>query len=136
MNKNTLYYVAAALWGIPGAIITTKGLKAYMSMPSRELWWLALITIFVLVCFFFMFRKAVDKYSGLIEAQPQKTAPWHAFPPSGWILIIFMLCLGISLKFIPGLPPEFTASFYSGLGPMLLFAAGRFIYNSAKQSVE
>ena len=136
MNKNSLYYVAAALWGIPGAIITTKGLKTYMSMSSHELWWLVLITIFVLVCFFFMFRKAVDKYSALIAARPQKTAPWHAFPPSGWILIIFMLCLGISLKFIPGLPPEFTASFYCGLGPMLLFAAGRFVYNSAKQSVQ
>lgn len=135
MNRNALYYIAAALWGIPGAIITAKGIKAYLSMPVHELWWLALITAFVLVSFFFMFKKAVDKYSALIAARPQKTAPWHTFPPSGWILIIFMLCLGISLKFIPGLPLEFTASFYCGLGPMLLFAAGRFIYNSVNQSV-
>lgn len=132
MNKNALYYVAAALWGIPGAIITIKGLKAYMSMPSHELWWLIAITGIVLICFFFMFRGAVDKYSGLIAAQPRKTSIFHTFPLRGWILIIFMLCLGISLKFIPGLPPEFTASFYSGLGPMLLFAAGRFIYNHLK----
>lgn len=57
---------------------------------------------------------------------------WHTFPLRGWALIIFMLCLGISLKFIPGLPMEFTASFYSGLGPMLLFAAFRFMFNHLK----
>lgn len=101
MNKNALYYVAAALWGIPGAIITIKGLKAYMSMPSHELWWLIAITGIVLICFFFMFRGAVDKYSGLIAAQPRKTSIFHTFPLRGWILIIFMLCLGISLKFHP-----------------------------------
>ena len=32
---------------------------------------------------------------------------------------------------IPGIPAEFTASFYSGLGPMLLVAALRFIRNRA-----
>ncbi len=101
--------VAAALWGVPGVIISAKGVKAYMLMPAHSLWWLMLIT-----------------------AQPQKTSLWHTFPLRGWALIIFMLCLGISLKFIPGLPMEFTASFYSGLGPMLLFAAFRFMFNHLK----
>lgn len=41
-----------------------------------------------------------------------------------------MACLGVSLKFIPGLPAEFIASFYSGLGPMLILAACRFIFKS------
>ncbi len=132
MNKNALYYVAAVLWGVPGVIISVKGVKAYMLMPAHSLWWLILITVFVLACFFFMFRGAVDKYSALIAAQPQKTSLWHTFPLRGWVLIIFMLCLGISLKFIPGLPMEFTASFYSGLGPMLLFAAFRFMFNHLK----
>lgn len=120
------------MWGIPGVIISVKGVKAYMLMPAQSLWWLMLITVFVLECFFFMFRGAVDKYSALIAAQPQKTSFWHTFPLRGWVLIIFMLCLGISLKFIPGMPAEFTASFYSGLGPMLLFAAFRFMFNHLK----
>lgn len=132
MNRTALYYIAAALWGTPGVIITIKGVKAYLTMPGRKLWWLMLITAAVLAGFFFMFRRAADKYSAHIAAQARKTAPWRAFPLSGWILIIFMLCLGISLKFIPGIPAEFIASFYSGLGPMLLFAACRFISNSRK----
>lgn len=127
MKRSALYFVAAALWGIPGVIITVKGVNAYLSMPLQELWWLISGTAVVLVCFFFMFRKAVGKYSALIAAQPEKTSIWHTFPLWGWILILFMLCLGMALKFIPGIPLEFTASFYSGLGPMLLFASARFL---------
>ena len=130
MKRLYLYYIAAALWGIPGGIITLKGLRAYFTMPQDKLWWLILITALVLAGFFFMFSRIVDRYSARIAALPEKTTFWHTFPLRGWILIVFMTCLGVALKFIPGVPAEFTASFYSGLGPMLIFAACRFIKRS------
>lgn len=130
MIRIYLYYIAAALWGIPGVIITVKGLKAYLNMPQDKLWWLILITALVLAGFFFMFSRIVDRYSARIAALPEKTSFWQTFPLRGWILIVFMSCLGIALKFIPGVPAEFTASFYSGLGPMLILAACRFIKRS------
>lgn len=130
MKRIYLYFIAAALWGIPGVIITLKGLRAYLTMPQDKLWWLILITALVLAGFFFMFSKIVDRYSARIAALPEKTSFWQTFPLRGWILIVFMSCLGVALKFIPGVPAEFTASFYSGLGPMLIFAACRFIKRS------
>lgn len=132
MSRKNLYYIAAAFWGIPGVIITVKGIRAYLAMPAHKLWWLMLITAFVLVSFFIMFRKIVDKYSARIAAQPKTTTFWQAFPLRGWILIVCMSCLGIALRFIPGIPAEFTASFYSGLGPMLMVAAGLFIANKKR----
>ena len=60
MNRKYLYYIAAALWGIPGIIITVKGIRAYLTMPSHKLWWLLLITTFVIAGFFVMFRRIVD----------------------------------------------------------------------------
>ncbi len=36
---------------------------------------------------------------------------------------------GFLLKIIPYVPLEFTASFYSGLGPMLLLSSFRFLFN-------
>jgi hypothetical protein len=39
---------------------------------------------------------------------------------------------GILFKHIPGIPSTFTASFYTGLGPMLLFSAGGFLINSRR----
>lgn len=74
-----------------------------------------------------MFGLIVKRYSSRIAALPERTTLWQTFPLRGWILIFFMSCLGIALKFIPGIPAEFTASFYSGLGPMLIYAACRFI---------
>ena len=128
MSRKYLYYIAAAFWGIPGLVITVKGIRAYLTMPAQKLWWLMLISAFVLLSFFMMFRKIVDKYSARIAALPATTNFWNTFPLRGWILIVCMSYLGMALKFIPFIPAEFTASFYSGLGPMLIFAACRFIY--------
>ena len=127
MNKRYLYFIAALIWGAPGVMIAIKGINAYLSMPTDELWWLILITIGVLTGFIWMFRRIVDRYCGLIAAQPEKTSIWHTFPLKGWILVIGMSCLGMALKFMPFIPAEFTASFYSGLGPALVLAAIRFI---------
>ena len=127
MNKKNLYCIAALIWGIPGIIITVKGIRAYLSMAPQNLWWLLLITAAILASFYMMFSRIVDRYSARIAAQPQKTTVWQTFPLRGWILIVCMSCLGIVMKHIPAVPAAFTASFYSGLGPMLLFAALRFL---------
>lgn len=130
MNRKHLYVVAAVIWGIPGIMITLKGIKAYAIQPSENLWWLLLITAFVLASFFLMFRRIVDRYSERIASLPERVKIWQTFPLLGWILLIFMMSLGIALKHIPGIPSAFTASFYTGLGPMLLLSAGRFLFNS------
>ena len=129
MKKSNLYLIAALIWGIPGIIISIKGIRAYMSMDTDNLWWLLLITAAVIAGFYLMFSRIVDRYSARIASLPLKTNIWQTFPLRGWILVICMTCLGIVLKFIPGIPASFTASFYSGLGPMLVVAALRFIYN-------
>lgn len=127
MKKSILYVFAAAIWGIPGVIISIKGIKAYMTQPSDDLWWLVLITAAVILGFFFMFRKIVDRYCRRIASLDKQVSIWQTFPVRGWALIVFMMCLGIVLKHIPQIPSAFTASFYSGIGPMLVVAAIRFI---------
>lgn len=130
VKRNYLYFIAAAIWGVPGIILTIKGVSAYMVSPVQKLWWLMLITVSVLGSFYFMFRSIVDRYSRRISTLPEMVSPLQTFPLRGWILIICMTSLGLVLKQIPHIPTEFTASFYSGLGPMLIWAAGRFVINS------
>ncbi len=98
-------------------------------MPTEKLWWLLLITAFVLMCLPHV-PQSREQVSARIAGLPRKTTPWQTFRPGGWILIAGMACLGVSLKFIPGLPAEFIASFYSGLRPMLILAACRLIFKS------
>ena len=106
--------IAASIWGIPGIIVSAKGIRAYLSMAQEDHWWWLLF---------------VDKYSTRIALLPQRTSILQTFPLRGWILVVCMSCLGIAMKFIPVIPEAFTASFYSGLGPMLILAALRFIRN-------
>ncbi|MBR1717296.1 MAG: hypothetical protein IJ718_06720 [Paludibacteraceae bacterium] len=127
MNRRYLYLIAGLIWGIPGIMLTVKGAKAYTAMPRQQLWWLALITAGVLAGFIAMFLRIVKRYCALIAAQPQKTSVLHTFPLRGWILVIGMSCLGMALKFVPIIPAQFTAGFYSGLGPALVVAAILFI---------
>ena len=121
------YVLAAAIWGIPGINIAVKGVRTYMLMKSDDLWWLLLITFVVSVFFFIIFRRVVRKYSERIASLPNTVMIWQIFPPNGWVMLVFMMGLGITLKYIPALPMSFTASFYSGLGPMLILAALRFL---------
>ena len=121
------YIVAALIWGIPGINIAIKGLRTYMLMKPEDLWWLILITVAVSVFFFIIFRRVVRKYSERIVSLPDSVMIWRVFPPKGWILLAFMMGLGITLKYIPSVPMAFTASFYSGLGPMLIVTATRFL---------
>ena len=127
MEKRFLYLTACIIWGIPVLIISIKGIRAYTTMPNHELWWLIIITAGVIAGFIAMFRRIVERYCALIAAEPDKTTILHTFPLRGWILIVCMSCLGIALKFMPFIPAEFTASFYSGLGPALVIAAVLFI---------
>lgn len=126
-DRKYSYIIAAAVWGIPGINIAVKGVRAYMMIKPLTLWWLILITVAVAVFFFNIFRKVVRKYSDRIAALPDRVWIWQVFPPRGWILLMFMMGLGITLKYAPGVPMVFTASFYSGLGPMLVVAALRFL---------
>ena len=127
INKRILYLTAGIIWGVPGVIITAKGISAYTVIPANELWWLLLITLCVLSGFLWMFHRIVNRYCDLIAALPEETSIGHTFPLRGWILIVCMSCIGIALKFVSFIPAEFTASFYSGLGPALIVAGFRFV---------
>ena len=126
VKRKYLFLLASLIWGIPGVIITIKGISAYGDVPTTDLWWLLAITFAVLCAFYFIFRKIVCTYSNRIDALPAKTSLWQTFPIRGWLLILFMMCLGIVLKYTPFIPGQFIASFYSGLGPMLIWSAIKF----------
>lgn len=127
--KRHLLLANTIVWGAPGVKILVTGIQSYMALwPSKSIIWLAIGTVAVLAGFVWMFDRIVKRYSDRIMDFPEKKKSILAFlPVRGWILILFMMCLGISLKFIPGIPTEFFASFYCGLGPALIAAAAQFL---------
>lgn len=127
VEKKYLYLIAALIWGLPGILITIKGVKAYSIVPSSQIGGWLILTGLVIGMFHLISRRMVKRYSERIAGLPERNALWQAFPTRGWRIILFMMGLGIVLKLIPHVPIQFTVFFYSGLGPMLIVSAFRFL---------
>lgn len=129
VDKHHLLLANAVVWGFPGVKILVTGIQSYLALwPSRAIFFLAIGTVLVLAGFVWMFDRIVKKYADRILSFPEAKKSLLAFLPArGWVLVLFMMGLGISLKFIPGVPTEFFASFYCGLGPALITAAAQFL---------
>lgn len=86
------------------------------------------LSVLVFAGFYRMFTGIVRKYSERILALPGPKEPvYKTFSLKGYLIIAFMITLGITLKHIPGIPESFFAWFYTGLGPGLLSAGIRFL---------
>lgn len=130
VNREHLLLMQVLCWLGPGIKILITGIRAMLDVnavhPERT-WWLCLIAVAVAVSFSLMFNNFVKRYTARILSFPERKKSLFAFfDLHGYILIIFMMCLGISLKFIPGMPAEFFAGFYPGLGFALSLAGVRY----------
>lgn len=122
-----LLLVNGILWTAIGTKIALIGIKAYQSLETIP-WWYFLLSTAVFAGFWFMFTGVVRKYAARIMAMPEpKTSIFKTFSLKGYLIIAFMITLGITLKRIPQVPDSFIAWFYCGLGPGLLSAGIRFI---------
>ena len=134
-TKNLLL-VNGLLWTAIGTRILLIGIDYYGRL-ERVPWWYFLMSALVFAGFWFMFTGVVRKYAERIMAMTEpKTSIFRTFSLKGYIIIAFMITLGITLKRIPQVPDSFIAWFYCGLGPGLLSAGLRFIirwWNAIKE---
>ena len=86
------------------------------------------LSVLVFAGFYIMFTGIVRKYFERIHALPGPKEPiYKTFSLKEYLIIAFMITLGITLKYILGIPESFFAWFYMGLGPGLLSAGIRFL---------
>ena len=124
-----LLAVNGLLWTAIGTKIAVTGVSSYLRLSaSPAMWWMIPLSLLVFVGFYWMFTGVVRKYAARILAMPEpKTSVFRTFSLKGYLIIAFMISLGIALKHIPGIPASFFAWFYCGLGAGLLSAGIRFL---------
>ena len=124
-----LLAVNGLLWTAIGTKILITGLSHYLQVDRlQDLWWMIPLSILVFAGFYMMFTGVVRKYSArILSMTEEKAGIWRTFSLKGYLIIGFMISLGIGLKHIPGIPSNFFAWFYCGLGPGLLSAGIRFL---------
>ena len=128
VRKEHLLAINGLLWTAIGTTISITGLSQYLTTPAERLWWMIPLSVLVFAGFYRMFTGIVRKYSERIHALPgEKESVFKTFGLKGYLIIAFLISLGIALKHIPGIPEPFFAWFYLGLGPGLLSAGIRFL---------
>ena len=138
VRKIHLLAINGLMWTAIGTKISITGISHYLTTPVVKLWWMIPLSVLVFAGFYMMFTGIVRKYSERIHALPgQKEPIYKTFSLKGYLIIAFMITLGITLKYIPGIPESFFAWFYMGLGPGLLSAGIRFLIRwwKAKEDV-
>jgi len=124
-----LLAVNGLLWTAIGMKILITGLSHYLRVGTpKALIRMIPLSFLVFAGFYMMFTGVVRKYSDRIMSMTEEKAGiWRTFSLKGYLIIGFMISLGIGLKHIPGIPSNFFAWFYCGLGPGLLSAGIRFL---------
>lgn len=123
-----LLLVNGLLWTAIGVKIALTGMEYYRRLDSIP-WWYFLLSALVFAGFWFMFTGVVRKYAARIMSMTEpRTSIFKTFSVKGYLIIAFMIALGITLRRIPHVPDSFIAWFYCGLGPGLLSAGIRFIF--------
>ena len=135
VRTHHLLAINGALWTAIGTKIAIAGIRNYLQVPwKKSLLWMIPLSVLVFAGFYVMFTGVVRKYSErILSMQEEKMNVFRTFSLKGYLIIAFMISLGISLKSIPGIPRSFFAWFYCGLGAGLLSAGIRFLLRWLKQ---
>ncbi len=131
VSRKVLLFTAGAVWLLAGINILRIGIFSWISLiPSAgagKIILLALTCTLILTGFFFMFRKIVRKNTARIRGYGKRTFILKFMDTRGWLMMAFMMTLGIVLRSSGLLPDEFFAFFYTGLGTSLSIAGILFL---------
>jgi len=135
VHKNTLILIAGIVWAIAGFNIVRIGLVAY---EGNFTWWRALLSIAVYAIFqLFIFGKMVQKHTNrILNYEEERQNFFRFFDTRSYLIMAFMMTLGIGLRVSGAVPNTFIAFFYTGLGASLLTAGVLFIIRYIRVRVQ
>lgn len=119
IKKTFLFILAGALWVFAGTMVASVGIKALQSdfKPLAVILAMVIFAIF----FTFIFSKMVNKNERRIMGNTEARMPFYKFVDNKtYIIIAFMMSLGIVLRKSGLLPIFFFEFFYTGLGLALI----------------
>ena len=135
VGNRTLLGIAGLVWLAAGVNILRIGVKAVFSVIGGGFGRTALMAVLAAAIFYAfhrMFSRIVVKHTARIRGYETKQPFWRFFDGKSWLLMAFMMTLGITLRRFGGLPEFFFAFFYTGLGTALSVAGIRFLTRCAK----
>ena len=123
IKKENLLLIAGIVWGSAGVNILRIGIAALVQSFGKQKLPIFILMLFlsagILAGFLAMFRMVVKRNTGRILSYPSQKSVFAFLDAKGYLLMFFMMGLGIVLRSFDLLPNSFFAVFYTGLGTAL-----------------
>ncbi len=122
VSRQSLFLLALFLWLFGGYKVLVIGLEAWSYEVSIFKYaWLLIALVFFMG---FVFPRVVRGNSQFILGLEGERFLWYRCQkPTSWLVMIFMISLGIALRSFSLVPNSFIAGFYIGLGLSLSLVA-------------
>lgn len=129
VSSNTLLLTAGVVWLVAGLNILHIGLSCWITDTHYWLLKVCEASLVFLLFFCMVFHKLYRKHTQRITSgKREKHCPFSFFDMKGWIVMAFMIGMGITIRKAHLLPESFIAVFYTGLSLALMATGGRFIW--------
>lgn len=127
VTQHTLLITAGAIWLLAGVNILRVGLTCWINDTQYWLFKICEASLIFLLFFGIIFHKLYKKHTFRISQKKGKHCPFSFFDIKGWIVMIFMITVGLAARVYHLLPDSFIAVFYTGLSLALIGTGLRFI---------
>lgn len=128
VNKHILLITAGIVWIIAGSNILRIGIVTWLNNAENWMFKIGEVTVVFLLFFVLIFRRLYYKHTQRIEQKKDtRNCPFSFFDVKGWIIMIFMISLGITVRSFHLLPDSFISVFYTGLSIALILTGILFI---------
>ena len=128
VNRKVLLITAGIVWMAAGANIRRIGIVTWLTDSQYWLFKIGEATVVFLLFFLLVFKKLYYKHTKRIEQKKkEKNCPFSFFDVKGWIVMVFMITFGITIRSFHLLPDAFISVFYTGLSLALMSTGVLFI---------
>lgn len=122
MKETTLTTLNGIIWLVAGVNVVRIGVLTWAALDGASAW-LIVGCMLTLAAFSMMFVKMVFKNVRRIhQIPPERRKVWNCMPLKSFLIMAFMIALGVTMRNMPQVPREFIAFFYVGLGTALSVA--------------
>ena len=98
VNRRTLLLIAGCAWIIAGINILRIGIITWLNDAHYWLFKVGEAIVVFLLFFQFVFRRLFVKHSERISQKGEKNCPFSFFDVKGWIVMIFMITFGVTIR--------------------------------------
>ncbi len=128
VSKQFLLVTAGLVWIIAGVNVLRIGIITWMNCTENWLLEVGEATVVFLLFYLLIFRKLYIKHTRRIEEkESEKHSPLSFFDTKGWLIMAFMIALGVTIRRFQLLPESFISVFYTGLSTALILTGILFL---------